>query len=86
MPRATIREAIYLKVMMDGYRTMSGQAINSSKSYATFSPSTSRNVRKMYIFYATSDRKGKIRKYLGMPLSGDKLYINNFNYFFETVQ
>lgn len=85
MAQASIKNAIFLKVLLDVYCHYYGEAINIDKSYMIFSPSISTDIKSQIRCIIPMWVMHSILRYLGVPLFGVKLKAIDFNYLLDKV-
>ena len=76
--RATVRDAMCLKAIIDTYCSLSGQQVNLTKSQIIFSPSTVSTVRaQIKVLFYISAKRGSC-KYLGVPITSTRFRPSDF--------
>ena len=67
--RATGKDVGCLKVVVDAYYSIFGQAINLSKSYISISPKTPNAIKEQIKYLLMMREANSVWSYLGLPLS-----------------
>ena len=81
--RATTKDCICIKAILKTYYLMFGQAMNVTTSYVTFSPSILRMTKRAICAVLQIAEKKRIWRYLGVPLSRERLTATDFHFLKE---
>lgn len=75
-----MKDNICLLSIIDAYCAISWQVINAQKSQVTFNPTVSNIVKCKIIHLLNIHEKQDVWEYLGVPISGNKLLVGDFNF------
>ena len=84
--RASIRDCVCLKLLLDLYCILPCQSINIHKSYITFSPSTDPTIKYQIVHLLETPLRIDPWIYLSVPLSGGRLNASSFVYLLHQVE